>query len=78
MYQTKMKFAGVVIFTAITILGIYDLAAVYLGNGSMSSISTAMYNFGLKSPAMCFTMGMVAGHLFFNMSPDNYDPRKPE
>ena len=77
MWNTNMKWAGVVVITAIIIIGIYDFSVVYL-TGNMSSISTFFYNIGIRSPLFVFGVGVCVGHFWLAVYPTGYDPRKPD
>jgi hypothetical protein len=63
-----MGHAPLVILILFIIAGIIDLGFVVF-SGTGSSISNAMINIGFKSPLVVFVSGLVAGHLFFYMTP---------
>lgn len=66
--KMDMGTAPLIIFILFIVVGITDLGfVVFTGTGT--SISNAMINIGFKSPLVVFVSGLVAGHLFFYMTP---------
>lgn len=62
-----MKSKGALwVFTAFIIVGIYDFAAVYVFTG-LPSVSIMSMSLGINFHVPEFVIGIVLGHLFFNM-----------
>lgn len=70
MSNTKwdMGYAPLIIFIMFIVAGIIDLGFVVFG-GTGSSFSNALINIGINAPFTAFVFGLIAGHLFFKMSP---------
>lgn len=64
-----MSKAGLILTICITVLGIFDLYYV-LFSGTGSSVSAFLVAHGFSAPAMVFTFGFLAGHLFGAMQPE--------
>lgn len=58
------------LLTVFIILGVYDFAVVYFGGGIQSSISRCLERAGFKSPMFVLAIGIIIGHIWFNMKPE--------
>lgn len=59
----------IIILATFIFLGIYD-AWIVFSKGVGSSISRALERLGFKSPVAMLVIGIIIGHLFFNMRPE--------
>jgi len=67
-----MDMTEIVILAAFIGLGIYD-AWIVFSKGVGSSISRALEKLGFRSPVAMLVIGIIIGHLFFNMRPEEVD-----
>lgn len=68
-WQMKSKKA-LYVFTFFIVMGMYDLVAVYILPDKLPSISLlTQEKIGIHLHVVDFVLGLVAGHLFFNMTP---------
>jgi hypothetical protein len=63
-----MTKTAMIVTASVILLAIYDLYAVVTG-GTNSSISRFMQDAGFDAPAIVFTCGFIAGHIFGYMPP---------
>jgi len=63
-----MDTTEILILTAFIVIGIYD-AYVVFSKGVGSSISRALEQLGFKSPVAMLVIGIIIGHLWLNMRP---------
>lgn len=61
-----MKKSAVIVLTVFIVLGIYDLAAVYILPERLPSISSLFSRYLFQFSFWEFVVGLTLGHLFFN------------
>lgn len=70
-----MPTTSIVVLSACIIVGIWDAIVVARSKGNIgSSVSRFLQKLGFRSPVFVLMVGIVLGHVWFEMEPENDCP----